>query len=346
MEIQEQCIFRYHAHSLWFKLNSGALKKTFLCFAGIDVSKAWLDIALLLPGSGIVCQERIENTAKDIRTWLKSLYKSHGLQSKRVLFCMEHTGRYNQPFLKVAVSSKINVWVELPVQIKKSQGLVRGKTDKWDAVRIAQYAYRFTDKATLWEPLDKTIAKIKAWQSKRHLLVKTYGQLCQEDKMDLVFEKPLNTLKQTIDSLDSKIEQSLLQDPELELQYRLLTSIPGIGLQTAMALIVTTRRFTRLTERRKLSCYVGAAPFPHQSGSSISRRKRVSKIGDMRLKGLLNLCAWNAIRSVPELKAYYTRKVQEGKNKMSVINAVRNKIIAIILSVIKRGTPFVKNFRN
>lgn len=186
--------------------------------------------------------------------------------------------------------------------------------------------------------------KIIAWRSQRDLLVKTHKQLNQENKIDESFKKPLETLKQTIESLNNKMEQALLQDDELEQQYRLLASIPGIGLQTAIALIVTTRRFARLVERRKLSCYVGIAPFPYQSGSSISRRKKVSKIGDMRLKGLLNMSAWNAIRAIPELKAYYAKKIQAGKSKLSAINAVRNKIIAIALSVIKRGIPFVNGF--
>ncbi len=50
---------------------------------------------------------------------------------KRVLFCMEDTGKYNRPFLNVAESKSINVWVEYPLVIKRSMGITRGKTDKW-----------------------------------------------------------------------------------------------------------------------------------------------------------------------------------------------------------------------
>jgi transposase len=62
------------------------------------------------------------------------------------------------------------------------------------------------------------------------------------------------------------------------------------------------------------------------------------------LKALINLSAWNAIRSVPSLKAYFERKVMQGKHKLSVINAIRNKLIAIVLSVIRRNEPFAKDY--
>jgi transposase len=89
---------------------------------------------------------------------------------------------------------------------------------------------------------------------------------------------------------------------------------------------------------------MGIAPFPYQSGSSIKYKNRVSKLGDQKLKSLLNMSAWNAIRSVPSLKTYYERKVAQGKNKMSVINAVRNKLLAMALSVIRRSQPFTKEY--
>ena len=139
--------------------------------------------------------------------------------------------------------------------------------------------------------------------------------------------------------------EQLIEENELaNHQYELLKTVPGIGKQTAMALIIVTNGFTRLTESRKLSCYSGLAPFPYQSGSSVKGRTKVSKMGDKKLKVLLNLSAWNAIRSITAFKDYFNRKVSEGKHKMSVINAVRNKLIALALAVIKRNSPFEKNY--
>jgi transposase len=140
------------------------------------------------------------------------------------------------------------------------------------------------------------------------------------------------------------MEQLVQQSEKSKHQYELLQTVPGIGKQTAIALLVVTNGFTRLTESRKLSCYAGLAPFPYQSGSSVKGRTKISKMGDMKLKVLLNLSAWNAIRSITAFKDYFNRKVAEGKHKMSVINAVRNKLLALTLAVIKRNSPFEKNY--
>ena len=316
----------------------------FSFFTGIDVSKLWLDIAVFKPTDGFVYQTRIDNNVKSIRNFLRDLKKHLRAEITEHMFCMEHTGKYGHAFLAASVLEKAKVWVELPIQIKRSQGLVRGKTDRWDAARIAQYAYRFADKAAFWKPADKTIQDLKDLQAKRNILVKTHSQLSQENKKDPFFKKPLLALKQSIQAIELKMEQLVEQNEVTNNQYELLKTVPGIGKQTALALIIVTNGFTRLTESRKLSCYSGLAPFPYQSGSSVKGRTRVSKMGDKKLKVLLNLSAWNAIRSITAFKDYFNRKVSEGKHKMSVINAVRNKLIALTLAVIKRNSPYEKTY--
>jgi transposase len=316
----------------------------FSFFTGIDVSKLWLDIAVFNPADGLVHQARINNNIKDIRSFLRELKKHLKAEITEHLFCMEHTGKYGRAFLTASALEKAKVWVELPIQIKRSQGLVRGKTDQWDAVRIAQYAHRFADKAVFWKPADKTIQDLKELQVKRNQLVKVHSQLIQENKNDPLFKKPLLALKQAIQAVELKMEQLVEQSDLANHQYQLLKTVPGIGKQTAIALIVVTNGFTRLTESRKLSCYAGLAPFPYSSGSSVKGRTKVSKMGDMKLKVLLNLSAWNAIRSITAFKDYFNRKVSQGKHKMSVINAVRNKLLALALAVIKRDSPFIKDY--
>jgi transposase len=316
----------------------------FKFFVGIDVSKLCLDIAIYQPSEGIISRQQIANTVKEIRQFLKDVVSDKKSPQKDFLFCLENTGKYCHTFLKTSTLLEFKVWMELPIQIKRSTGMVRGKTDEWDAERIAQYAYRFQDKAVLWQPTDKTLLELKDLQTKRNLLVKSHSQLSQENKKDPVFKNPLAALAKAIEQVEKKMENLIMIDHRYKQQFELLKTVPGIGRQTAIALILTTKGFTRLTESRKLSCYAGLAPFPYRSGSSVRGRTKISKMGDMKLKSLLNLSAWNAIRSVPTLKEYYQRKVAEGKHKLSAINAVRNKLIAMALAVVKRNTPFVKEF--
>jgi transposase len=313
----------------------------FSLYVGIDVSKAWLDIAIVSKENQLQQVDRIDNTVSAISKYVRALLP----QTAGILFCIENTGKYGNAFLQVTSMKRLNTWVEHPLQIKRSQGMSRGKTDHQDAIRIAQYACRFHDKVTLWKPEEKIIAQLKEFQSKRELLVKSYKMLKQAttgNDRDLL--QPLKAIQKSIDCIEEKIEKLILMDVKLQTQYKLIQSVPGIGKVVATRLLITTKAFTHLTDPRKLACYMGIAPFPYQSGSSIKYKNKVSKLGDLKLKSLLNMSAWNAIRSVPSLKAYFERKVAQGKHKMLVINAVRNKLVAMVLSVIRRNQPFTKEY--
>jgi len=313
----------------------------FSLYVGIDVSKAWLDIAIVSQDNQLQQLDRIDNTVDAIRHYVRTSFP----QTAGILFCIENTGKYGNAFLQVTATYHLNTWVEHPLQIKRSLGMTRGKTDQQDAVRIAQYAFRFQDKLSLWKPEEKIISQLKELQSKRELLIKSYRMLKQSmvgNDRDLL--QPVKVLQKTIDKIDVKIEALITTDAKLFSQYRLIQSVPGIGKIVATRLLITTKAFTHLTNPKKLACYMGVAPFPYQSGSSIKYKNRVSKLGDQKLKSVLSLSAWNAIRSVPALKAYFERKIGQGKHKMSVINAIRNKLIAIVLSVVRRNQPFTKDY--
>ncbi|WP_034965284.1 transposase, partial [Chryseobacterium sp. FH1] len=86
--------------------------------------------------------------------------------------------------------------------------------------------------------------------------------------------------------------------------------------------------------------------FDHQSGSSIRFRPRVSMFSDRSLKSVLHLASMSVIRSENDLRSYYLRKVSEGKNKMLVLNNIRNKIIHRIFAVVNSGRNYEKNYQN
>jgi transposase len=316
--------------------------KEFSWYVGIDVSKEWLDIAIISSDGELGTTSQIDNDIKSIRKHITGL----NIDIDKTLFCLENTGKYGNAFLEVTCLMQLNTWVEHPLQIKRSQGMTRGKTDKYDAIRIAQYAYRFKDKAVFWKPEEKIITQLRELQGKRDMLVKSQKQLRQitEGKLDKIVSQPIKALKEAIIKIENIMLELIKTDPKLFKQFTLLQSVPGIGKIVAISLLITTKGFTNLTNPRKLACYIGVAPFPYQSGSSINYKNRISKLGDQRLKALINLSAWNAIRSVPYLKAYFLRKTEEGKHKLKVINAVRNKVIAIALSVIKRDQPFTEHY--
>lgn len=312
----------------------------FSLYVGIDVSKSWLDIAVLSQNNQLQQIVRIDNTIAAISEYVRSFSQTAG-----ILFCIENTGKYGNTFLQVTARMNLNTWVEHPLQIKRSQGMTRGKTDQQDALRIAQYAFRFQDKVSLWKPEEKIIGQLKGLQAKRELLMKSFKMLQQSaTEKDPELQRPMKSLKKAIENIEIKIEVLIAADERLSTQYKLVQSVPSIGKIISTRLLITTKAFTTLTDPRKLACFMGVAPFAYQSGSSIRYKTKVSKLGDQKLKALFSLSAWTAIRCIPSLKAYYERKIRQGKNKMSAINAVRNKLIAIVLSVVRRNQPFTKEY--
>lgn len=129
-------------------------------------------------------------------------------------------------------------------------------------------------------------------------------------------------------------------------QLRLVPRVKGVGKVLAAMLLVYTHGFNRLTDSRKLACYSGVAPFVYESGTSIRGKTGVSKFANNDLKQVLHMAAISSVQHNSELHLYYQRKVQEGKNKMSVINAVRNKLLHRIVAVVNRGTPYEVRLKN
>jgi transposase len=339
-----------------FNVNTTNLMET-LYFLGIDISKKKFDAALTIDGKNFH-EVQIENQAKPIESFFRELKRQLSSLSKLIV-CLEHTGIYCQPLLDYLVKNQIRVCVEPALQIKQSQGMTRGKNDRIDAKRIALYALKNRENLAFWKPQRHCIQKLKALLTTRERLVKIRVQLevplreCEEfiepsirKEMVRHCHKTLNSVQGDIDKIEQAIEQLVKEDSQLREQCALATSVPGIGKITALNMIVSTSEFTRIAEAKKFACYAGVAPFEHISGSSIRGKTRVSKMANMTLKKLLHLAAMSAIQCCEELKAFYQRKVAAGKNKMSVINAVRNKLISRVFACIKNNRKYQKIYQH
>jgi transposase len=135
--------------------------------------------------------------------------------------------------------------------------------------------------------------------------------------------------------INARISSLLSSDKELYSNYQLLASVKGVGLENAVMMLVITGNFTLFDDPRKFGCYAGVVPFAHSSGTSIKAKDKVSNLADKRLKSILTEAARVAIRHDKNLKEYYIRKLQEGKDRFLVLNNVRNKFIHIMFAVVK-----------
>lgn len=328
-------------------------EKKFDFFVGIDVSKVTLDITILNPQSGKLQHKLTDNNDDGYKRMRKWLTAEHNVEFQRTLICMEHTGLYTRSLERFLHENNACVWKESSLHIKKSLGLTRGKNDRIDSMRIAEYAYRFCDKADIKGYCPSGIQLLRDLLTTRERLNKSLKSIMvsinELKRVDIRQAVDLETyqlaairgLKESIREVEEAMLETVEKDTLLIKHWELATSIPGVGNILAIKLMVYTQVFTRFESVRQLACYCGVAPFEHRSGTSINGKTGVSKFANMDLKSTLHLASLSAIQHNPDLKAYYHRKVNEGKSKMSVINAVRNKLLSRIIAVVNRQTPYV-----
>jgi transposase len=327
----------------------------FTHFVGVDVSKDTLDFAVVVSNK-VLFHQQVSNDKKGITQFLKELRKQTKVNLVDCLFCLEFTGIYNNPLLN-ALYQKASIWVERAAHIRDSLGLCRGKTDKLDAKRIALFAYKNREDARLWAPPRQVISQLDRLTAQRARLMKaikllktpltnTEGFISKEDRNanQQACSHSLKALKADLKATDKSIAAVIESDPELKHLFERVTSIKGISQTTAVEVIITTNEFKSITDPKKYACYAGVVPFEHSSGQRKGKPK-VSQMANKKVKSLLHLAALSAIQHCQELKTYYERKVAEGKNKMLVINNVRNKLVLRIFACIRDDRNYDENYK-
>jgi transposase len=154
----------------------------------------------------------------------------------------------------------------------------------------------------------------------------------------------IKAIEKSIASIETKIDNLIAADPATQATINRVSSIKGVGKQTAIHVFIYTKGFTTFSSGKQLASYCGVVPFTKSSGTSVRYKTQVSPFANKHLKKLLHLCAMAAIQHNDELNQYYSRKIAEGKNKMSVINAVRNKLVQRIFAVVRDGRNYVENY--
>jgi len=326
--------------------------KQYTHFFGVDISKRTIDVTLAKEAEVIHRKFSNDLTGMDeLMHWLAELNLNFDL----VLFCMEATGLYCFPLTQFLAKNSIDIWIEHATQIKKASSLDRGKNDKVDSKRIAIYATKNLDRLRLWKPASHTLEKIRHLASLRERLVETrkrlltpiqefeeMGNIEMAKLLTKTIKSSLTALEKDLRNVEVKIISIVNEDENLKQLYKLITSVVGIGFVTAVNLIIHTHGFTVLKNVRKLACYCGVAPFEYSSGSSIRGKTKVHFMANKKLKCNLHMASLSAVRLDPDLKAYYDRKVLEGKNKMSVLNAVKNKLLARVIAVVTKQELYGK----
>jgi transposase len=330
-------------------------------FIGVDFSKAKFDVSAINdPDMSLLGHNSFDNTRLGCRKMMSWLKETTHTASKGWMFCGEHTGLYSVTLCTFLVSKKLFIWMENPMQIKLSSGVKRGKNDSADSLMIAQYAYRHRDKAKPYQLPEKDLHALNILMGYRRRLIENKGRLLvsanetracyqRDSAARFIYERSMRKIKQIdedVKECEAKMNELIQANESLKENYDLVTSIKGIALINAAALLITTANFTLFENSRQYACYAGLAPFNKESGTSIHTKRHVSKMANTKIKVLLTQAARCAIKFNPQMRAYYQRKIADGKNSWLVLNNVRNKLVNCAFALVKNKQPYQDEYIN
>lgn len=331
-------------------------QKRYSWFIGTDISRNKLDHAVM-KGSTFLFHRETGNDVISIKEFIKELKDLPGFSLAKSIFCMENTGVYCNHLIEVLQKLKANIVREPSVHIMKRLGVLRGKTDKLDAIRIVEYAHKYREVLRLLKPRRKVIDHLAQLNTLRTRLVAYHKALrlpIQEESYFIkkktsaenkrLCARSILSLQLDIIEVDKQIDLVIQNDVELKRLFEIIVSVRNVGRVTAIHLLITTNEFKSITDPKKFACYAGIAPFAIESGLKKPKR-RVSQMANKKMKSLLHLCALQSMRFCPDLRPYYLKKtLEEGKAPMAVLNAIRYKIILRIFACINQNRLYVKSY--
>jgi transposase len=236
-------------------------------------------------------------------------------------------------------------------------GITRGKNDRVDAARIAQYGEEKHKTIQVSKPWNKAVMHLKELLGLRKRIVRekaSYkGSLkerkhmfpdLKQDSLCKIYETKIKQNEKLIEQLDQELLAFVESYPEIKTNYELLISIRGIGMINALMTIGYTENFQSFDNARSYAVYVGVVPFDYSSGTSIRGRKKVSPIANKELKQELTQAARSAVQWDPELREYALRKMNN-KCYNVVLNNVKFKLILRMFAVVKKQSKYVDNYQ-
>ena len=319
-------------------------------YAGIDVSKDKLDIAITQDGNTILSTATFQNNLtghKKLFFWIKKHSKS-----LKIHFCIEATGIYHEEIAEYLQEQK-NIIVSIinPFQSKAfaNSRLLRTKTDKVDAVLLACYCAISRPKETVKTSEEiKTLRKLVRYLNtliEERAKEKTRLHSVKNDDVAHVVKTTISFYSQSIAQIELKIKQHVKICSNLKHQVKLLKSVKGIGDKTAWQILAELHPEDGKNINSKAQiAHAGLAPRQFQSGSSVNGKPRICKTGNRRLRKALYMPALSALRHNKKLSGFYHHLLSKGKLKMVALVAVMRKMLVLAIGILNNNLPFDENW--
>ena len=328
-------------------------------WAGFDVAKATFDAAFVTAGQHFpatplrdIPVQSFPRSPQGAQTFLAWLDANDGGENARV--CMEATGSYStelavwlleqRPALRPAIVNPHHTSAFI-----KSMGL-RNKTDRMEARALAFYGTE--RRPVAYEPLTPERAELRDLSRYRdalvHQKVAEKNRAAEPQTSALVRKlqrKRLRLIDADIKRVEASLHRVVEQSPEFRHDVRLLSTIYGVGFLTSVVILAELGDLRRFERARQLTAFAGVSPRIVQSGTSVSKRTRMCKQGNPRVRQALYLAAVTAIRGQSDLQRVYTKLVQEGKAPKVALGALMRKLLTIMRAILISGKPYDPNYK-
>jgi transposase len=310
---------------------------------GIDISKSTFDVALLKNEK--IKTKKFTNNSNgfaELKKWLTNN------EASDIHACMEATGCYGTKLAEYLYVNNFMVSVVNPARIKgfSQSKLCRVKTDKADCQLIAQFCQMIQPDP--WKPTDQHIQQLKEWVHRLDILLA--NKLQEGNRIEGSSPEVVADIQSHIEFIDERIKKiqvlisnHIQQHTDLNENYKLLATIPGIGDKTISVILAFLSNIKDFNSAKQVAAFIGLNPKHRQSGSSLNMTSKISKTGDAKLRKAFYMPALVSIRYNPIINEFSQRLTEAGKPKMVVLIAAMRKLIHIIYGVLKNKTPFNEN---
>ncbi len=309
---------------------------------GVDISKLKFNVCLIREDGRLRHRVFTNNLSgfTQLSDWLK---KNHVNQ---VHACLEATGAYSEALATYLSDAGPRVSLVNPAATKAYSGaqLSRTKTDKVDAELIARFCQ--TQRPQLWTPPAPQVRELQALVRRLDALIEMHtmesnrlssGVSTAEVRASI--ESVINHLEEQLKRTEKLIRKQINNHPGLRADRELLLSIPGLG-EVTVARLISEINFHQYESAKEVAAFAGLVPRLRESGQSVRKRPRLSKMGTPRIRHSLYFPAITALRCNPAIKAWASGLRERGKCEMQIICAVMRKLIHLAYGVLKSGKPY------
>jgi transposase len=310
---------------------------------GIDVSKNTIDVSM--SGCNKVRARSFANSADGWRHLLAWLISQ---KIQRVHACLESTGRYSIGIASALYDAGHVVSIVNPAQIRDfaRTKLGRNKTDGVDASHIREFCELF--KPQPWAPASEAHRRLGELQTIRAGIIAGLTEWKNRKNSGMIdavaqslADVTISHFTSQLSAVDEAITQTIDNDSVLRRKRDLLLSISGVGETLAGVVLAELPGPDVLRSGAAVVAYAGLNPRLHQSGTSIDRMTRISKIGNAVLRAALYMPAMSAMQHNPAIVALVARLKSRGRLKpKQIVVAAMRKLLVLCFGVLKTGKPF------